>query len=304
MNAINIIIAFLLPFTLTIILTFFAIKISHRKKILDYPKTNSIHEKPIPMLGGVVIFCVFFASAVVLKLGMELFPLFIASLPIIISGIYDDIKGIRAPQKLLVQLLSSLILVYLGVVITKITVPFGPIVELGVFSVPATIFWFILMTNLINIIDGLDGLAAGLSFIILLVLMSFMWPSTAGMQLLILLGSTLAFLIFNFHPARIFLGNNGSTFLGFAIAYFALMTSQKSTIVPILVLPCIILLVHVVDIIYAIARRTRERVSIFRGDKRHIHHVMLNMIGNHRITVFVFYLISLSLSIAIIRLTR
>ena len=304
MNAANIIISFLLPFTLAIILTFFTIKISYRKKILDCPKTNSIHEKPVPMLGGLVIFCVFFISSFILKIQKGLLPLFVGSMLIIVSGIYDDIKGMRAAQKLLIQTFSSVIMICFGVVLTKINIPFGPVLKLGIFAIPATIFWFILMTNLINIIDGLDGLAAGLSAIIFIVLMSFMWPSAMSLQLLILVASTGAFLIFNFHPAKIFLGNNGSTFLGFTIAYFALATSQKSTIVPILILPCAILLIHIVDIIYAIARRTRKKISIFRGDKRHIHHMMLSMIGNHRITVFIFYLISLSLSIAIIRLAR
>jgi len=291
--------AFLVSFVLTAILIPLLIRFSHKKNILDYPKANSIHEKPLPMMGGVVIFGVFFIIALAFGVTENLFPFFIASLPIIISGAYDDVKGIKALQKLLIQFISGVILISFGVVITRINIPFGPTLELGIYSIPATIFWFILMTNLMNIIDGLDGLAAGLAAIIFFTLINFLWGIAVSVQLLILLGATLAFLMFNFHPAKIFLGNNGSTFLGFAIAYFTVITSQKSTIVPILILPCVILLVHVADIAYAIARRARKKTGIFRGDKRHIHHVMLNSIGNHRIAVLVFYLISLSLAVAI-----
>jgi UDP-GlcNAc:undecaprenyl-phosphate/decaprenyl-phosphate GlcNAc-1-phosphate transferase len=297
-------ITFLLPSALTLILTPLVIWISYRRKILDYPKDNSIHEKPVPMLGGAVIFVVFFSVSLFLKHSDGLAPLFFASLPIIISGIYDDLKGIKATGKLLIQSLSGLILISFGITVAKVEIPFGPVIELGIFSIPVTIIWFIVMTNLINIVDGLDGLAAGLSSIIFLVLMSFMWPSTVSAQILVILGATAAFLIFNFHPARIFLGNNGSTFLGFAIAYFALVTSQKSTIAPILLLPCVILLIHVIDIAYAIARRTSEKMSIFKGDRKHLHHIMLNMIGNHTRTVLIFYLISLSLAVAMTCLTR
>jgi len=295
---------FLLPFILTLILTPLLIKFSYKKKILNYPNTNSIHKKPMPVLGGAVIFSVFFIVALAMKSTEHLFPLFLASLPIIISGVYDDVKGLKASQKLLVQLLSSLILISFGVIIVKIAIPFGPVLELGVFSMPVTVFWFILMLNLINVMDGMDGLAAGLSSIIFFVLLSFMWGSVTAVQLLILLGSTLAFLIFNFHPARIFLGNNGSAFLGLTIAYFALVTSQKSTITPILALPCLILLVHVADIAYAIARRARAKMSIFKGDKGHVHYIMLNVIGNHRIVVLIFYLISLILAVTILKLEK
>ncbi len=297
-------IAFLLPFIATLVSIPFVVRFSRRKNILDYPRSNSIHRNPVPMLGGVVIFVVFFGTCLILKVGQVYLPLFVASLVIIASGLYDDIKGLKAPQKLLIQCLSGAILVSFGVIMKKINIPFGPTVELGIFAVPATILWFVLMSNLINIIDGLDGLAAGLSCIIFLILISFMWSSTESAGLLILLGTTSAFLIFNFYPARIFLGNNGSTFLGFTIAYFALATSQKSTIMPILILPCVILSIHVIDIAYAVARRTRDGINIFKGDKKHIHHIMLNIIGNHRATVLVFYLMSLVLSFAILKLTR
>lgn len=298
------IITFLLSFSATLILIPQVMRFSRKRNILDYPRANSIHRNPVPMLGGVIIFVVFFGACLILKVGSCTLPFFIASLVIVASGVYDDIKGLRAPQKLLIQCLSAGILVSFGVVMQRISIPFGPVVELGIFAVPATILWFILMTNLINIVDGLDGLAAGLSCIILFVLISFMWASAESAELLILLGATSAFLIFNFHPARIFLGNNGSAFLGFAIAYFALITSQKSTIVPILVLPCAILSIHVVDIGYAIVRRTSKKISIFKGDKKHLHHIMLNVVGSHELAVLVFYLISLSLALAFINLTR
>lgn len=295
-------VAFILAFILTIILSIFIIKLSYRKNILDHPKEKSIHKKPVPMLGGVVIFSVFFITNLALKTSENLLPLFLASLPILISGIYDDIKGMNASQKLLIQFISSIILISFGIVITRIRIPFGGTLELGIFSIPATILWLILMTNLVNVIDGLDGLAVGLSAIIFLVLINFIWSAAHIIQLVIFFAVTVGFLIFNFHPAKIFLGNNGSTFLGFAIAYFALVTSRKSPIMPVLILPCIILAIHLADILYAMTRRARGGISIFKGDKRHIHHVMLNIIGDHKITVLIFYLISLGLAFAMINL--
>lgn len=295
-------IIFLFTLIFTGIMTFFVIILSYKKNILDYPKENSLHQKPLPMLGGLVIFFVFFITSLIFRAFDNLLPLFLGSLIMIASGIYDDLAGINAPRKLLIQFTASLVIIFFGMSIARIKIPFGPTLELGVFSIPATVIWFILMINLINIIDGLDGLACGLAFVIFFTLAHFSWPEPIGAQLVILLASTLAFLFFNFQPAKIFLGNNGSSFLGFIIAYFSLVTSQKSTIFPVLILPCILLVVHLIDAAYAVIRRKSLGVSIFKGDKRHVHHIMLNRIGSHRVTVLLFYLISIIIAFAVLSL--
>ena len=256
------------------------------------------------MLGGVVIFCAFFSICLISGNTDKLLPLFIASLPIIIAGVYDDLNGMTASQKLFVQFVSSIVIISFGIVITQARIPFSPLLKLGIFSIPTTICWFILMSNLMNIIDGLDGLASGLAGITLFTLLFFARDACVASQILILLGAVSGFLLLNFNPAKIFLGNNGSTFLGFAIAYLALTTSQKSTIIPILALPCVVLVIHLADIVYAILRRAKNKKNIFKGDKKHIHHMILNATKNHKCTVFMFYAISLALAFLIVRLTK
>ncbi len=294
-------IVFLIAFIPTVLAIPAIIKISHKTGILDSPRSNSVHTEPVPMLGGLILFVVFFCSAVFLRVTDGLMPLLIGSLIMIISGLYDDLRGMNAAQKLSIQFIAALIVIFFGLGIDKITVPFGPVIELGPFSGAVTILWFIFMINLINIIDGLDGLAAGLSLVTLLTLLHFLWPVPVRAQVLILIAALSGFLIFNFHPAKIFLGNNGSAFLGFAIAFFSLTLSQKSTVIPILALPCCVLGVHVVDVIYAFTRRKKRGASIFEGDKRHIHHVMLKSVKSHRLTVLLFYLFSLIIAFMLIK---
>ncbi len=295
------ILGFIISFVLTLILTPLVIKLSYRKDLLDYPKSNSIHKRPLPMMGGVVIFFVFFITSLILKAGDNLLPFFLGSLIIMLSGIYDDLKGLNAAKKLFIQFIAVLVLTYFGIMVTKIKIVFGPTMELGIFSIPLTIFWFIVIINLINVIDGLDGLAVGLCAIVFFFISIFTQDQSINLQLLVLLGSIAAFLLYNFYPAKIFLGNNGSAFLGFSIAYFALTTSQKSTIAPLLALPCGILLAHILDLMYAIFRRARHGGNIFKGDKNHLHHLMLNVIRDHRMTVLLFYLLSAVLATITIR---
>lgn len=296
------IIAFALSFILTLALTPFAIEACREKNILDYPKEKSIHTKPIPMLGGVVIFCAFFLISLIMKATENLLPLFISSLCLVISGIYDDLAGLNASRKLIIQFIAVYILIAFGISINKIRFPFGSETELGVLSPATTVIWFIFIINLINIIDGLDGLAAGLSAIVAFLLLGFTSSWAQAAQILILAGSLLAFLRFNFYPAGIFLGNNGSSLVGFLIAYFSLVTSQKTTVIPIMALPLCALLVHVFDVIYAVFRRTKSRVNIFKGDRQHMHYLLLDITKNHALTVLSFYLISLVLAVIMLRL--
>jgi UDP-GlcNAc:undecaprenyl-phosphate/decaprenyl-phosphate GlcNAc-1-phosphate transferase len=281
----------LVPFLLTLIGTYLIIKFSNARKILDFPSEKSIHTKPTPMLGGVVVFIVFFISCGIFGFYREMMPLFWGGIIVLLGGIYDDLNGMGATQKVLIQLLCGIVFVSFGVVMHFIRIPFIGNIQLGVLSVPVTLLWFIAMANLINIIDGLDGLASGISAIVLAALTLFTWPETPP-QILILFGALLGFLLFNSHPAKIFLGNNGSSFLGIAIAYFSITMSQKRTTVAILLIPCILLFIHIVDIIYAIVRRSRKNVNIFVGDKKHIHHIILGMIKSQQKTVLIFYLIS------------
>jgi UDP-GlcNAc:undecaprenyl-phosphate/decaprenyl-phosphate GlcNAc-1-phosphate transferase len=289
-------------FILTLALIPVVIKYSYRKGLLDHPKPGSVHTRPVPMTGGIVVFCVFFLMAFLLDARHNLVQLLIASVPMLLGGLYDDRKGLNATQKLLLQSVSVLILMASGVMITKLKLPAGGILDITYFSIPVTMLWLLFMTNLVNLLDGLDGLAAGEGIIVLSVLYIIMNPSLYDCQLLIFVGALSAFLIFNFYPARIFLGNNGSSFLGFAIGYFSLVTSQKSSVLPILIVPPCILMIHVLDVGYSVLRRAVKGEKIFKGDRGHIHHILLGSIKNHKVTVLAFYLISLLLAAVVLKI--
>jgi UDP-GlcNAc:undecaprenyl-phosphate GlcNAc-1-phosphate transferase len=293
---------FYLSFVLTAVFTPFVIGYSHRKKLLDYPKENSIHTKPVPMTGGMVIFSVFFILSFALGAVSNLMPLFFASLLLVLSGLYDDRKGLNAVQKILIQIMAGTILIAFGIAITRVSIPFGPSLEISRLSVPVTILWLVFIINLVNLLDGLDGLAAGLCSIVLIVIFLIANPSALSIQLAVLIGSLVAFLIFNFHPAKIFLGNSGSSFLGLAIGYFSMATSQKSKVIPILIIPLCILIVQVLDVAYAVFRRARNGLTVFKGDRGHIHHLVLDSLKSYKVTVLSFYLVSILLAIAILKL--
>lgn len=288
----NSLLTFFSAFIVTLCLIPLVIRFSYNKGILDYPKANSVHTMPTPMMAGPLIFLVFFLMGLKLKNISAIAPFFLSSLILVISGIYDDLKGLNALHKLSIQFIAAAILVVFGVTITRLNVPFAHSVNLAVLTPFITIIWFIFMINLINIMDGLDGLAPGLCLIVFYILYVMVGQGDVGFQLLVLTGIMSAVLIFNFHPARIFLGNSGSSFLGLAVGYFSLITSQKSRILPILLVPIIILLVQVFDMLYAIIRRSYKGADIFKGDKGHIHHLMLNFTNDQRLTVLSFYLVS------------
>ena len=285
--------AFILSLVATFIITPFVINLSYRRGFLDYPKQKSIHVKPMPMLGGAVLFFVFFLSSFFLGAHFNLIPLFLAAIPVFAGGIYDDIKGMSAGWKLSIQFISIVVLMSFGVLIKVVRVPYGPLLYLGSFSIPVTIIWFLFILNLVNLLDGLDGLASGLCVIAFIFILVTTPTSLFDNQLIILIGSTLAFLVFNFNPAKVFLGNNGSAFLGLMVGYFSLVTSQKSTVMPTLIIPLVIFLIQIFDMGIAVFRRLKSGANIFRGDKYHIHHLALNIVKSHRSAVLIFYLFSL-----------
>jgi len=292
----------LMSFILTLLLTPAAIIFSRRNNILSYPTENSIHTAPMPFIGGVVLFTVFFILSWIFKSSDTLLPFFLGSAAILLIGLYDDFRGLNAKIKIALQLLAVLVLILSGVFITSLRTPFAGFRDLGLWSLPITIVWFMFMINLVNIIDGLDGLAAGLSGITFLVMLNYLHSGSMNIQLLIMIGSIMGFLIFNFYPAKIFLGNSGSSFLGFSIAYFSLIGYQKGNALIILMGPLAVLSVHVFDAAYAVYRRLRSGSYVLKGDKRHLHHLLLKRMNGHRKTVLIFYLASSILAFLLTRL--
>lgn len=292
---------FLLPLVLTIILTPFWIKISQRSGFLDLPHKHKIHAQPMPTMGGIVIITAFLLCGwghyffnYRAELSFHyLIGITLASIIIVALGIYDDLKGCNAAKKLAVQLIAALVLYQFGFFIKEITNPFDNSFYLGFLRLPLTILWVLLIINAINLVDGVDGLATGVVLISGLSLFFIALNHQeylAAIMALILVGAAAGFLPYNLPPARIFLGDTGSMFLGLIMAAVSLLENRKGTVTITLLLPIVALGFPILDTIYAFFRRVLRGRNPFRGDIEHLHHNLLQLGLNNRKTVLVIYL--------------
>jgi UDP-GlcNAc:undecaprenyl-phosphate GlcNAc-1-phosphate transferase len=267
--------------------------------------SRKIHRQPIPRLGGVAIVGGFFAPLAALLLvdssvGLTfrenprtVWGLFLGGLLIALLGLYDDFKGAGARKKFTVQIAVALALYAFGFRVENIANPFGHTVQLGMLSLPFTCFWVVGVINAMNLIDGLDGLAGGVAFFV--VLTNFTLGFVRGDTLMCLFmaslaGAILGFLIFNFNPASIFMGDTGSMFLGFVLATTSIQTSQKSGTAVAMLVPIIALGLPIMDTLLAVARRTAFGRPVFAADKEHIHHRLMSRLRlTHRRAVLFLY---------------
>lgn len=288
MSYLTLLICFITSIIITPIIKKIAIKIG----AVDKPNSRKVHTKMMPRLGGLAIYISFIVGILVLQPKSDVaIPIIIGSIIIVVTGILDDLVELSARYKLIGQLIAALVVVLNGVQVQYINLPFGGVLEFGILSIPLTILWIVGITNAINLIDGLDGLAAGVSSIALITI--------SGMALLkgdlfvtslafIVLGSTLGFLIYNFHPAKIFMGDTGALFLGYIISVLSLLGFKNVTMIS-LIVPVIILGVPISDTIFAIIRRIVNKQPISEADKSHLHHCLLNLGFSHRQTVLIIY---------------
>ncbi|UII55632.1 undecaprenyl/decaprenyl-phosphate alpha-N-acetylglucosaminyl 1-phosphate transferase [Cytobacillus spongiae] len=282
----------LICFIASIIMTPLVKKLAIKIGAVDKPNNRKVHQRIMPRLGGLAIYISFLVGVLFLRPEGELvIPILIGSLIIIVTGVLDDMMELSAKFKLLGQLAAAATVVIGGVSVEYINVPFVGQIEFGIFSIPLTILWIVGITNAINLIDGLDGLAAGVSSIALITI--------SGMAILkgdlfvvsfgiILLGSTLGFLVYNFHPAKIFMGDTGALFLGFMIAVLSLLGFKNVTVIS-LIVPVIILGVPISDTFFAIIRRIVNKQPLSAPDKSHLHHCLLRFGYSHRQTVLIIY---------------
>jgi UDP-GlcNAc:undecaprenyl-phosphate GlcNAc-1-phosphate transferase len=206
-------------------------------------------------------------------------------------GALDDRYDLSPKVKLLGQVIAATVVVASGVRMDFVTIPFGDGTQIGWIGIPITILWIVGVTNAINLIDGLDGLAAGVSAIAtgtILALALMMGNVTVAILSAVLLGSILGFLVFNFHPAKIFMGDSGALFLGFTLATLSVLGFKQATLVS-FVVPLFILGVPLSDTFFAIVRRVHNRMPISAADKNHLHHCLLALGLSHRNTVLVIY---------------
>ena len=286
----NYILPFLLTFGLSFILTLFVRRIALKQEWFDLPSPRKIHHKPVPRLGGVAIFVSFllvvigylifapdklsFVFEKIAGIDKNLFGVLLGAIILVGAGIYDDLKGLKPFHKLIIQFLAAVIVASFGIKIWWLSNPFGSQIVLGSFGSIFVILWIVLVINVVNWLDGLDGLATGVSGISSLVLFylalvpTVNQPATA-LLCIIVAGAALGFLPFNFNPAKIFLGDSGSMFLGFMIAIFAIISGGK------IATAALVLGIPIFDAIWVILRRLFQKKAPWQADRKHLHHRFL-----------------------------
>ncbi|MED4350990.1 MraY family glycosyltransferase [Schinkia azotoformans] len=306
MLLITAIVCFLASVALTPLVKKFAIYIG----AVDKPNQRKVHQKVMPRLGGLAIFIsmvIGFAIAQPFDDDIATWPILLGATIIVITGVFDDRFEISPKVKLLGQILAAGVVIYGGVQVESINLPlFEATIEFGIFTIPFTLLWIVGITNAINLIDGLDGLAAGVSSIVLITIsaMAMVMGNTFVVVMgTILLASTLGFLIYNFHPAKIFMGDTGALLLGFMISVFSILGFKSITVYS-LILPIIILGVPISDTLFAIIRRIVNKKPLSAPDKSHLHHCLLRLGFSHRQTVLIIYAMSAFFAIAAVMLSN
>lgn len=288
----------------TLLLTPLVTALARRVGALDHPGPRRIHRRPIPTLGGLamVVAALGVAWAARLLPGpaqiLEFRPLLgltLAAVPILVLGVVDDVRGVSPWIKLLVQAGAAVILHQHGFGVPAITNPFGGSIESGALDLPLTIAWVLIVMNAINLIDGLDGLASG---VVLIASATLWWvgKSHGNFYVMfvasILIGTTFGFLRYNFPPARVFMGDTGSQFLGLALAAVSLLENRKGTATITLLFPLVAMAVPIADGALAFLRRLVARRPIFHADSEHIHHRLLRLGLSHRDAVLVLWFLA------------
>lgn len=301
----------IITFIFSMLIMFLMRKVAVHIGAVDIPTGKEghrhIHKKTTPKLGGVGIFLAFlFGYMLFGEQSIRMNSILIASFIVILTGIVDDIKPIRAYQKLLGHIVASAVLVFYGGILLDNITAFGLTINFGIFAYPITILFLVACTNIINLIDGLDGLSGGICsiFYITIAIIGF-YQGRAGSLVMILtlimLGSTLGFLVHNFYPAKIFAGDC-STFMGFIIGVITLLEFKGPALISFFV-PVTILGIPILDTLFAIIRRLLKKQPPFQADKQHLHHQLLGMNFSHRTTVLIIYAINILFASASILFT-
>lgn len=273
-----------------IVATAMAIRVARAMRILDQPGVRKIHASAIPRIGGAaIVFALLATTLPVLALDnpigkalrqdqSQILAILAGGMFIFAIGLLDDVRGLRPHTKLLAQVAAAAVVCASGARIETLHFGEGLAPPLGPLAWPMTMLWIVGITNAVNLIDGLDGLAAGISLITCAVLAAFAFyvgQPVVAVFMLALLGSLIGFLFLNFNPARVFMGDCGSMFLGFVIAAMSVFCAERSASAVGLALPFLALGVPIFDTLFSILRRILARRSIFSGDRGHIHHRLL-----------------------------
>ncbi|MFH1709344.1 MAG: MraY family glycosyltransferase [Planctomycetota bacterium] len=310
MNIRTYIFFFLATFLLGMVSTPIMRALALRFGLVDRTGARKVHTTPIPRLGGMAIFFAFLIpfggflfyanmvrQAIVERLP-ELFTVLMGGLMVFMIGVYDDIRGTRARYKLIVQILAALLVYAAGVRVETLSNPFGTApLHLGhLFGLPLTVIWIVGVTNAINLSDGIDGLAGGLSVIIGLTIFGLaliMGHPAEAIFAISIAGAAGGFLVHNFPPASIFMGDAGALFLGFMLACISILGSMKSTAAVALAVPILAMIVPIADTLMAMLRRGIRGQRISAPDKDHVHHRLLGMGLSNRQVIYILYTVTI-----------
>ena len=299
MNQINlttILLMVFIPFVFVALIIPIIKKVAIHVGAMDIPDKRKVHSKPMPRLGGLGIYGGFLLGYMIFgEQTPTMNAILIGSFVLLITGIIDDIKPMKASHKLICQFVAALIVVIYGDLLLRDVSFFGMYINFGFWSYPITLIFILGCINCVNLIDGLDGLAGGISSIFFLTIGIIAYcQGRIGLSVVItfiMFGSTLGFLVHNFHPARIFMGDSGSMFLGFIISVITLL-GFKTIISTSIIIPLCILIVPILDTLCAIIRRKLKGESIGAPDKSHFHHQLLRRNFGVKGTVLFIYLIT------------
>jgi len=258
------------------------------------PGERRIHSRPTARLGGLAMYLGFGLSAALFSTNPSTLGLLLSAAVVTTLMVLDDLNGVRALSKLAFQIAASLLaIVVFGIYIHSVNLPGGHVVNLAVaVSIPLTLLWFVGLQNTVNLIDGVDGLAAGVVAIVAATLL-LAAINREQMDIVILsgalIGACVGFLFFNWHPARVFMGDTGSNFLGFTLAALSVLSVAKGAVVLALIVPIVALAIPIFDTGWAILRRRMRGRSIATPDTEHLHHRLLDFGLSPRETALVFY---------------
>jgi UDP-GlcNAc:undecaprenyl-phosphate GlcNAc-1-phosphate transferase len=295
-------------------------RLARKYRLVDVPGPRKVHKAVVPRIGGIAFVVPTLALVLPLfflhnsigqsfrQMRMELSVLLAAAVFVLIVGLIDDLRSVPGYVKLLCLVAASLAVCASGATVRSFSLGSWLEVETGWLAWPLTVFWITAITVCMNFIDGLDGLAAGIAAMVcgMIALLAYLDDQVAMVVLMLaLLGSVTGFLFFNFHPAKIFMGDSGSMFLGFVIGASSIACQAKKPTLVGLALPLLVLGVPIVDTGLAFVRRgVLERRSMFSADRKHLHHRLLDLGLSHRAVVLTIYAVTaINTSIGVLMLT-
>lgn len=301
-ETVKILLSFVCAFLLAFLSTPFVKKLAKKIGVIDIPKDKRrMHTDSVPLIGGLAIFLGFLVSTVLFaEIDIKIIAILSGALIMVVLGVFDDKYALGAKFKLMIQIIAAAIPVIAGVRIERIILPFlkSGGIEFGWLAYPITILWIVALTNAVNLIDGLDGLAAGVSAIasfsmFLIALMQGNY--VIAVMSAALVGACCGFLPYNFSPASIFMGDTGSTFLGFVMASLSVLGLFKIHAIISFAVPFIAFGIPIFDTSFAIFRRIKEHRPIMSPDRGHLHHRLVDMGFSHKQAVLIIYAICIVL---------